>query len=416
MTIPPRSIHLAALSLALVGCTLDGADLDEPAEDAAFAEKSGRTVIIEPLIRQQELAPKCKGLNCGMNGVILDFPFHDLNAAGLPNDKGLYITAFLAAPDKAGVRRPLTLVVEDDVLTGFDGDTELTGDDLLGARLMIAKVPGSDDLSYPVLPDQVVAEPEPKIDPKPDEYGLPTSDPVTGYVIEIVPEPTALKTTSFWIGADADDMVPTYKLQYRPLDAPEDAPFEPVCDEWLGEGHAIVFQGDGYDAASISVFDDPWSGRWFNIACLGGTLSKMHLLRHTAAGSTATYQTEIGERQAVLKMLTADYCGLGQGHTFTENGTRLNYITSRGWHIPGLAPDLFGITDSVDALWDEDGLVCLNYPRLAPWGGLATNLLLADIASTCSYPSMFDIPHCEDVHDRAYWGGLGYVMSTNPAP
>jgi hypothetical protein len=105
----------------------------------------------------------------------------------------------------------------------------------------------------------------------------------------------------------------------------------------------------------------------------------MHLMRHTAAGAWTAdgrvgsdglppYYTTIAERQAMLKMFTADYCGAGR--SFTVDGQDLHYGDANHWypgtpsldHSGGVIPSGTG---SVEALWDDKGAVCLDEPRPA---------------------------------------------------
>jgi ADYC domain len=61
----------------------------------------------------------------------------------------------------------------------------------------------------------------------------------------------------------------------------------------------------------------------------------MHLMRHTNAGALTAdghiaYPTTTAQRQAMLKMLTADYCGTGR--SFTVDGQALKYGDSGVWY------------------------------------------------------------------------------------
>lgn len=72
---------------------------------------------------------------------------------------------------------------------------------------------------------------------------------------------------------------------------------------------AIVFETDRFDAASKTM-DPVGDPRWFNIGCAGHTLAKMHLTRNTIASGAAAHGVSANDRQATLKMLVADYCGI----------------------------------------------------------------------------------------------------------
>src|SRR4029079_12334562 len=92
---------------------------------------------------------------------------------------------------------------------------------------------------------------------------------------------------------------------------------------------AIFFEGDHYDPEHKVVTTTKQSDGWFNIACSGAAPAKMHLLRHSSAGSDSTHHTHVGQRTAMLKMLPAEYCGGGKA--WTADGTPLNYADARGW-------------------------------------------------------------------------------------
>jgi hypothetical protein len=110
-------------------------------------------------------------------------------------------------------------------------------------------------------------------------------------------------------------------------------------------------------------------------------------LRHTWASTSPGKETRVSQRQAVLRMLTADFCG--DGTSFTENGTRIQFdayrrgpflgyaeATSKGSPpttrrplqeltppgdagpgmplAPGWAPTL------LEAIWNDRGAICLE--------------------------------------------------------
>jgi hypothetical protein len=68
-------------------------------------------------------------------------------------------------------------------------------------------------------------------------------------------------------------------------------------------------------------------------------------------------QASPAERQATLRMVTADYCGTG--HSFTVNGTPVAWRDAAGLVEP------IGKENVIEALWDADGAICLTKPRHA---------------------------------------------------
>jgi hypothetical protein len=62
---------------------------------------------------------------------------------------------------------------------------------------------------------------------------------------------------------------------------------------------------------------------------------------------------------AMLKMLTADYCGTGR--SYTVDGQPLKYGDSNHWcSQPPIIPSA---VCSIEALWAEKGAVCVDTPR-----------------------------------------------------
>ena len=146
---------------------------------------------------------------------------------------------------------------------------------------------------------------------------------------------------------------------------------EALKDDVLWEGitnSAIFYEGDHFDAEhkKVSEEPDPTKG-WFNLACAGAVPAKMHLLRHTRAGSDSTHHTKPPQRTAMVKMLTADYCG--NGKAWTADGTSLRYKDARDWYT--YTPDPFNPMNpatygKIEAVWGPDGALCLNDPRRTP--------------------------------------------------
>jgi hypothetical protein len=61
------------------------------------------------------------------------------------------------------------------------------------------------------------------------------------------------------------------------------------------------------------------------IACVGEAAAKMKLMDFHPHGNR---QASVAERQATLRMITADYCGTG--HSFTVNGTQVAWRDAAG--------------------------------------------------------------------------------------
>src|SRR6185295_14525694 len=87
----------------------------------------------------------------------------------------------------------------------------------------------------------------------------------------------------------------------------------------------------------------------------GSTLAKLDLLGETIETQVDPFATASWkERQAMLKMLVADYCGTGE--SFTVQGAPLMWKTQT---VP-----YPGETNVLEARWNEHGAMCIQTPRL----------------------------------------------------
>ena len=153
--------------------------------------------------------------------------------------------------------------------------------------------------------------------------------------------------TRFWVGADQP--VVTHVLVWR-----DGAAQRPVCT--AGANEAILFSGDRYDSRRLAVTaTGAATAGWLNVACAGTAPAKLYLMRHTEASQGVP--TTRAERQAMLKMLAADV--YGDGHAFTVAGQPLHWADAK--QITRFAAS----AGTVEAVWNENGAVCLNVPRIA---------------------------------------------------
>jgi hypothetical protein len=184
-------------------------------------------------------------------------------------------------------------------------------------------------------------------------------------------------TTTYWAGPA--DSTPTYTLTYT---SPTHREPQPLCT--AGPNEALLFSGDRYDAEhkTVTATGDAAAG-WFNIACAGTALAKLHLTRHTEASQVV--KTTAVERQAMLKMFTADVCG--DGTSFTVHGQPLVWADAN--HLTKFERR----AATLEAVWTEQGAVCLDEPRRPE--------LAAAISARCG-----PLPRCTTQR--------GYVISANP--
>jgi hypothetical protein len=202
-------------------------------------------------------------------------------------------------------------------------------------------------------------------------------------------------------------MVPTYRFVHGPRGS-RHQDMQPVCkdaltagDIWTGESSldAVVFGGDRYDVdAKRVIATGAAAGTWFNIGCAGSAAAKLHLLRHTESSTDATFRTMRGERQAALKMLTADYCGTGRA--FTRDGEPLLFMTRR-------APRFSLPQPRIEAIWSADGAVCLDEARRAA----EEPDTLAAVEAECGAAGRA-LPACAPL--LPLWQVIGHGLSANP--
>jgi hypothetical protein len=316
-------------------------------------------------------ALSCPVWGCGTNSATVGdgLLFDELDPSGVqPNIGGLYVVGARTVGGTA-----VRIRVDRDRMSAIalDGSRAFTGQELVGTIITL-------------------------------------KHPING-MYEVLIAAVHDQTLQFWAGAHL--FVPFYELMTRRLGEAKFVEYACKYDvlaadpAWTGVEHsALVFQGDHYDAEHKLVFDTTPSDPRFNIACAATAPAKMHLLRHTRAGSydaygVQTYATTAKERQAMLKMITADYCGTG--HSFTRDGQRLSYTDSNGWYA-------LGSCTAVESIWTADGAKCLDQPRFATAG---------EIKDECGYvlPSCgYVASSCGSITD---WTSRGHVLSAiRPAP
>lgn len=135
----------------------------------------------------------------------------------------------------------------------------------------------------------------------------------------------------------------------------------------------LLFEGDRIDATT--KLDTGIDTTWFNLGCAGSALAKMALTGHTEASRVShAFDTTLAERQTMLKMLAADYCG--DGTPFTVAGQPLNWRDDHGT-MAFIAPADQLILES---RWTASGAACLDKPRVdVHWTQLGWDTFGADV-------------------------------------
>jgi hypothetical protein len=253
---------------------------------------------------------------CGLNAAELNGrSIQTLNLLGVANPDGVRLLGFVPPP--LVLLGGYTLAVEHDELVARRGGSTLRRGQLVGGVLRVQTA-----------------------------GGLPLPVTIAGY--ELVPS---------W--ADGGAPVVAYTLVYPELAALLGV--RNVCSGSLLDPLAAavtVLGGETYDDATKTV--NAGQTGWFTLACAGSAAAKMKLMGYapqTALPGGGAPSTA-GQRQATLKMITADYCG--EGESYTANGTpvvwqnRAGTVDGAGWHTPG----------AVEAVWTADGARCLGETRL----------------------------------------------------
>jgi hypothetical protein len=166
----------------------------------------------------------------------------------------------------------------------------------------------------------------------------------------------------------------------------------------------VVFEGDRFDSHTRTVkpaADD----HWFNISCAGATLAKLRLTHNTVhtLGKLPSWE----ERQATLKMFSADYCGTGEA--FTVPGQSL------AWQGGAMTGYYDGATiASFEARWGPDGAICLSDPRMnhpnTSLGRQLQKTFLENLPKSCSLPA------CADVDPPDQFDGALRITANPVAP
>lgn len=327
-------------------------------------------------------AVECDVTRCGTNSPVIDsLRFHDLSLVGVPNAQGLWIEQFV---DAGGTG--YTLAVRDGQIFGTRGGATLAHAALRGARIILRDRSGR----------------------------IPGEISVT--IADVLP-------LHYWAKSPKDGQHPdleAYNLQYSAAGAQGSLCGNPVDGEGrdqIGDplgmvvNTAVVFEGDRIDADSITV--SPTIDRsWFNIGCAGHAIAKLALTGHTEAARAKGFVSTPAERQAMLKMLVGDYCGVGA--PFTIPGEPLFWRDDHGWMDFKAA-----VQPVVEARWTSAGAACLGDARLdihPPTGTWPSGLMprpggtVAELIAT-KCPSL---PRCADpdVFDQ---DGV-HLVSANPQP
>lgn len=210
--------------------------------------------------------------------------------------------------------------------------------------------------------------------------------------------------------------VVAYRFAYRMITPPPLKPLSYLCTGTPAYQEtyyfAIVWAGDMVDNKKKQVLPPAEQPGWFNLACSGTALSKLHLFRHSqAAFDRGLGETDRSQRTALLKLLTADYCGTGS--SFTKNGQELRYMDAAGLVPSYPAINFEDDLGDVEAIWDKDGRpICLNTPRLTD----RYNATLVRLSCALRRDPLEGISTSPRIPDPRPTIGLGTHTDTDPPP
>jgi hypothetical protein len=366
-------MHSLLIVSAVIGCTaVPGEDLST----SVTLERHGDVVVLDPLVDVPVPGDDCTDPGgCPTNSpVIATFPFHELSVKPmLPNAEGFTVTRFLIQENDHELR------VEAGQIRGRRGADIVTGRELAGAQLWLRR--GTTEYVLRIR-SVVRASMWARLDP---DRAAPE---IEAYVLDWTGV-VAGQPANRWRNICAAATLPVGASDA--LGAPSDATF--------------IFEGERIDptAKVITGIDRDW----FNLGCAGHLLAKMYLMGHVEAASSLGYFTTLEQRQTLMKMFAADYCGTGT--SFTVPGIRLQWQDDNLWaRYPGPLADL-----EVEARWTPTGATCLNVPRvmanpssdsIAKW----PDGVVPAIAAQC--PALLGVPCHPDIQDT----DGAHLVTANP--
>lgn len=245
------------------------------------------------------------GSGFGNSPVVNGNTLHHFSLDGTRNEDGLRIIGAEFADTK---RFPVTVDPSTEQWLGLDPDTGIpsyVGTQMLGARLVLEDIDGQE---------------------------------ISLELVEIDTEVLSWSNSGTKLSA--------YRALYKDAQGQQQS----VCPSLaLDEQWFVLIAGETYDPVTHQVHADP---AWVTLACAGQAAAKMKLLGYHAAGPR---QSTPDERQATLRMITADYCGTGT--SFTTAGAQVAWRDSANTVDPPFTES------TLEAMWGPNGAICLDTPR-----------------------------------------------------
>ena len=169
---------------------------------------------------------------------------------------------------------------------------------------------------------------------------------------------------------------------------------QPICtdaeDASMDSAWAVISSAERYSWETKEVMATGAAGMgWNTIACSGNSLYKMKMTGYEADQQINNNLASTDEeRQATLKMFTADYCGTGR--SFTEDGTELRWFNASGW-----ADNSGDVPSTFESYWNHTGALCLDTARLGA-------SVIQDIVDECATVDKV-LPPCSEYAGAYNW-------------
>jgi hypothetical protein len=326
-------------------------------------------------IEAAAIGERCPSHICGMNAddQIDGGFFYELHTEGLANSDGWFI--WTAMKGLAPYRLEVVNGKIAATRTAGIGTPTLAGTALVGLRIRLRR-------ELPTGPDYRTIE-------------IESVSRVTDFWAQRLDGQPTPVIESYKFHIETDNGFGAYMCQNGALLSDTTSPFTK-----MPEHHALVFEGDRINIDRLTVSSG--STKWFTIGCAKSVLAKLHLTGHTRAAAAAGFTTTVAERQTMLKMLTADYCGTGR--SFTVRGQSLFWTDHRGTLAPPSSE-----SKVIEARWTPSGASCLNTPRVAAHPTEASESMFpfieGQISHQCDRPP--PCPLLDTVH---------HLVSWNPTP
>ena len=276
--------------------------------------------------------PEFRCLECVFNSPsVNDFGAGDMRVDGLPNEDGV---SFAGIRSTEGMVYDLEII--DDEFAAQTSGGLLMGAQLVGWDLLL-------DTGGDIIPVHIYAA----------------------------------ETQASW--ADGAASFTKYALNYPSQDP---GIRHNICPSYLLDPEIAVvtlIRNERYDRAAIEVI--PNQTDWVTLACEDEATFKMKRMNYGPNDDFGGAQpASVAQRQATLKMITADYCGVG--HSFTQQGTPLHWRNTAN----NVDSCVGGDCTSIEAVWTENGALCVRNPRLYKNS-------IEDIRAICP-----EIPACTATH------------------